>query len=133
VRLAHGDEEEAEGRIVFIRPTIDHETHSGRAIASFSNAEQTLRPGAAMTARVFLAEREARVRVPRSALLSFEGEPVVFVRAPDGFVKRKVAAGESDRDWIEIVSGLEPGEDVAATNAFVLKAELGKTRLEGLD
>ncbi|ATQ70510.1 hypothetical protein Ms3S1_39220 [Methylosinus sp. 3S-1] len=133
VRLTHGEEAAAEGRIVYIRPTIDHETHSGRAIASFSNEALQLRPGAAMTARVFLTEREAAVRIPRSALVSFEGEQVVFVRAPDGFVKRKVAAGESDRDFVEIQSGLAPGEEVAATNVFVLKAELGKTRLEGLD
>ncbi|MBY6240617.1 efflux RND transporter periplasmic adaptor subunit [Methylosinus sp. Sm6] len=133
VRLAHGGEEDAEGRIVFIRPTIDHETHSGRAIASFSNEAQKLRAGASMTARVFLAEREVPLRIPRAALLSFEGDPIVFVRAPEGFVKRKVTPGESDREWVEILSGLEPGEQVAASNVFVLKAELGKARLEGLD
>jgi cobalt-zinc-cadmium efflux system membrane fusion protein len=133
VRLVHGGKDEAEGRLVYVRPTIDHETHSGRAIASFPNEALALRPGTALTARVALAEKEVRLRAPRSALLAFEGESVVFVRTPEGFLKREVEAGESDRDFVEIVSGLEPGEEVAVTNAFVLKAELGKARLEGLD
>lgn len=133
VRLVHGGKDEAEGRLVYVRPTIDHETHSGRAIASFPNEALALRPGTALTARIALAEKEVRLRAPRSALLSFEGESVVFIRRPEGFVKRKVEVGESDRDFVEIVSGLEPGEEVAVTNAFVLKAELGKAKLEGLD
>ncbi|WP_244613440.1 efflux RND transporter periplasmic adaptor subunit [Methylosinus sp. Ce-a6] len=133
VRLSHTDEDEAEGRVVFIGPMLDHETHSGRAVASFANADFALRPGTAMTAHIALEEKPARLRLPRSALLTFEGETVVFVRAPEGFVKRKVETGASDSESIEIVSGLEAGEQVAATNAFVLKAELGKSRLEGLD
>lgn len=134
VRLAHGgEEEEAAGRLIFVGPLLDHETHSGRAVASFPNGDLHLRPGTAMTARIFLAERETRISAPRAALLTFEGESVMFVRTPDGFVKRKVEVGESDRETVEILSGLEPGEEVAATNAFVLKAELGKARLEGLD
>jgi len=133
VRLAHGDEKQAEGRLVYVRPTIDHETHSGRAIATFENDSLALLPGAAMTAHIALAEREVPLRAPRKALIAFEGEQVVFVRTPDGFVKRTVVAGEADRDFVEILSGLEPGEEVAVTNAFVLKAELGKAKLEGLD
>jgi cobalt-zinc-cadmium efflux system membrane fusion protein len=133
VLLSHDGEGEAEGRIVFIGPMLDHETHSGRAVAAFANADFGLRPGTAMTARVALEEKPARLRLPRSATLFFEGETVVFVRAPEGFVKRKVETGASDRESVEILSGLEEGEQVAATNVFVLKAELGKSRLEGLD
>jgi cobalt-zinc-cadmium efflux system membrane fusion protein len=133
VLLAHGDEKQAEGRLVYVRPTIDHETHSGRAIATFQNDSLALLPGTAMTAHIALAEREVPLRAPRKALIAFEGEQVVFVRTPDGFVKRKVETGETDREFVEILSGLEPGEEVAVTNAFVLKAELGKARLEGLD
>jgi cobalt-zinc-cadmium efflux system membrane fusion protein len=133
VRLAHGGEDEADGKIVFIGPMLDHETHSGRAVASFANEDFALRPGTAMTARVALAERPVPLRVPRGAVLSFEGDTVVFVRTPEGFVKRKIEMGESDREWIELLSGVTPGEQVAATNVFILKAELGKARLEGLD
>lgn len=132
VRLSHGDEK-AEGRIVFINPMLSHETHSGRVIARFDNKDFALRPGTLMSARIALAEKPVRVKVPRTALLTVNGDRVVFVRTPDGFLKREVETGESDDAAIEIVSGLEPGEAFAATNTFVLKGELGKADLEALD
>ncbi|PWB82649.1 MAG: efflux transporter periplasmic adaptor subunit [Methylocystaceae bacterium] len=132
VRLSHGGEAE-EGRIVFISPMLNHETHSGRVIARFDNKDSALRPGTVMTARIALAEKPARVKVPRTALQTVGGEPAIFVRTPDGFVKRKVETGESDDGAIEILSGLDAGETFAATNTFLLKSELGKAELETLD
>jgi cobalt-zinc-cadmium efflux system membrane fusion protein len=61
------------------------------------------------------------------------GEPCVFVRTEDGFVRRKVETGASDDDFVEIISGIEPGERIATTHTFVLKSEQGKTDLESLD
>lgn len=132
VALMHGDET-ARGKTVFISPMLNHETHSGRVIASFDNHDFGLRPGTAMTARIALAERKVPLEVPRAALQMINGEPVVFVRTPDGFVKRRVETGKSDDDSIEIVSGLKPGEAVAASNTFVLKGEIGKAELDSLD
>ncbi len=42
------------------------------------------------------------------------------------FEVRPVEVGRSDGQWVEIVSGLNAGQKYAATNSFVLKAELGK-------
>lgn len=132
VALNHGEEND-KGRIVFVSPVLNRDTHSGRVIASFGNESFGLRPGTAMTARIALAEKKAAVRVPRAALQMINGEPVVFVQTPDGFMKRNVEIGKSDDDGIEIVSGLKPGETVAASNTFVLKGEVGKADLESLD
>lgn len=132
VRLSHGGEI-AKGRIVFISPMLNHETHSGRVIASFDNADFALRPGTSMTCRIALAEKSVRVKIPRAALQMVNGAPVVFVRTEGGFVKREVEIGTSDDDAVEVVSGLKPGETIAATNTFVLKGELGKADLESLD
>ena len=42
------------------------------------------------------------------------------------FEVRSVELGRSDGKWIEVVNGLAPGTSYAATNSFVLKADLGK-------
>jgi cobalt-zinc-cadmium efflux system membrane fusion protein len=55
---------------------------------------------------------------------------VAFVRRDDGFEARKVATGREDDRTVEIVSGLAPGERIAASNTFVLKAELGKAQAD---
>ena len=52
------------------------------------------------------------------------------LRTEDGFEKRKVTVGRRDERAAEVLSGVEPGEQVAATGSFVLKAELGKSDAE---
>jgi len=58
------------------------------------------------------------------------GEHVVFVRTPDGFEKREVVLGRSDDKHAEVVFGLDAGENLAVTNTFILKAELGKSEAD---
>ena len=43
------------------------------------------------------------------------------------FEVRPLELGRSDGQWVEVVKGLSAGERYAATNSFVLKAELGKS------
>ena len=67
-----------------------------------------------------------KIKVPRSATMIVDGKPIVFVRTANGFEKRAVDLGRGDEEAVEVVSGLEPGETIAVSNAFLLKAELGK-------
>lgn len=119
-----------EGKIVFVSPLLDKETRSARVIAEIPNPDETWRPGLFVTAEIALAEERAPVTVPRLAVQTIGGEPVVFVRTPDGFHKRAVTLGRSDHESVEITAGLEPGESVATANSFALKAELGRAQLE---
>lgn len=122
--------EPSKGRIVFVSPVLNQETRSARVIAAIDNADMAWRPGSYVTARVVVSEENVDMRVPRSALQAIGGEQVVFVRNEKGFEKREVVLGKSDDSSVEIVFGLDPGEKVAVTNSFVLKAELGKAEAE---
>ena len=68
--------------------------------------------------------------LPTSAIQTIGGDKVVFVRMQDGFEKRPVTLGRSDDRFTEIVTGLQPGETIAASNAFLLKAESMKRTFE---
>lgn len=120
----------SEGRIVFISPILNQETRSARVIAAIDNKDLTWRPGSYVTAKVLVEEQPVDVRVPRTALQTIAGEQVVFVRTPEGFEKREVVLGKGDEQSVEVVFGLDPGESIAVTNSFVLKAELGKSEAE---
>lgn len=115
-----------EGKVAVVDAMITQETRSGRVIARFENRDLELRPGSLFNARIALAETRVKVRVPRTAVQTVGGEPAVFVRTDDGFIKRKVETGAADHKFVEILAGLAPGEQIATTNAFILKAELGK-------
>ena len=119
-----------QAKVVFISPLLDKDTRSARVVAAFDNPGHAWRPGAFITAEIPLEEQRAEVVVPKAALQTVKGERVVFVRREDGFEARKVETGREDDRSVEIAFGLSPGERIAVSNTFVLKAELGKAEAE---
>jgi cobalt-zinc-cadmium efflux system membrane fusion protein len=80
--------------------------------------------GSFVTAAIAIGERQAAVIVPSTAIQTMGTASVVFVRTAEGFQKRRVGLGEGDEQVTEVVFGLRPGEMIATSNTFVLKAEL---------
>jgi cobalt-zinc-cadmium efflux system membrane fusion protein len=126
VSVALPEGEAAIGQIRFVAPNVGEETRTARALAVLDNASRRLRPGSFVTARIAVDSKTARVRVPKTALQTHEGEMVVFVATDEGFVPRPVRTGSSNGDFIEIVDGLQKGERYAQTGAFTLKAQMAK-------
>jgi membrane fusion protein, heavy metal efflux system len=116
----------ADAKVIFVSPILQADTRSARVIAAMDNPSKAWRPGVFVTAQITVAEQAADLCVPRSALQTIEGEQNLFVRTDEGFEKREVVVGRGDDARVEIVFGLDPGEVIATTRTFVLKAELGK-------
>ena len=78
----------------------------------------------AVRGAVVLAQQDVAIAVPASAIQSFEGRNVVFVRvAPDTFEARPVTIGRTSADTAEITAGLRAGEAYVSENAFLVKAD----------
>ena len=122
--------ERGEGQIVSISPVIDPETRAARAVARLANPDQSWRPGSFVTAAIATDAQPVDLVVPREALQTIGNEQVVFVRTPEGFEKREVVLGRSNEREVEIVFGLDPGEQIAVVNSFTLKAQLAKAEAE---
>lgn len=120
------------GKLVFVSPAIDPDTGTAKAIIELDNKNGIWRPGAFANAQINTAASggEAPITLAQEAVQTIDGSPVVFVRTKDGFEKRAVTTGRSSHDAIEIISGLKPGEIVAVSGTFTLKAELGKAEAE---
>lgn len=83
--------------------------------------------GAVVTAVMTTEQDQGIFSVPAEAVQSLDGRSVVFVSEPDGrFRAMPVMAGRRAGDQIEIITGLQGDERIAARNAFLLKAELSK-------
>ncbi len=118
--------ERAQAKIMFVSPLLDKDTRAARVIALLPNAADVWRPGSFITADIPLANQPASLVIPKTALQSINGEPVVFVRTEEGFEKRVIGIGREDEEAVEIIAGLVAGERIAVGNTFTLKAELGK-------
>ncbi len=79
---------------------------------------------------VILSEREVPLAVKTTALQRQDGGTVVYVQEGSGYEMRKVEIGQSDREWTEILSGIEAGETYVATNSFIVKADIAKSEAE---
>lgn len=61
---------------------------------------------------------------PKSAVQELEGKPVVFVRKADGYEERHVKFGVDSEKYYEVLSGLEPGDEVVTQGSLMLRTEL---------
>lgn len=57
----------------------------------------------------------------------YEAKQVVFVVEGEEYRPRAVELGVSDGRYIEVISGLETGERVVASNSYMIKADLEKS------
>jgi len=91
------------------------------------NPHGTWRPGLFASADVHATERAVPVSVAIQAVHAVDGQQVVFVRAPGGFLAQPVTTGIADGRHIEILTGLRAGAVHAAANSNLVKSEQGKT------
>ncbi|MBW1676192.1 MAG: efflux RND transporter periplasmic adaptor subunit [Deltaproteobacteria bacterium] len=117
---------EATGKIDYISPIIDESTRTANARVILENAGGTWRPGQFVNVMISREKVKIDLAVPLSAIQQIDSMEVVFVRTREGMEPRPVTTGRSDTTSVEILSGLKAGEPYAATNSFILKAELGK-------
>lgn len=71
-----------------------------------------LAPGMTATANIVAAERQSAVKAPIQSIVEVAGRRVAFVRRGDNVEPRELETGLSNNDTMEILSGLEAGEEV---------------------
>lgn len=113
-------------KVTFISPFGSQATQTLRAIATLPNPEGKWRTGFFIDASLVVKEREVPVAVKTEALQSFRDWDVVFMKDGKTYEIAIIELGERDGDWVEVISGLEPGTTYVTKNAFVVKADVLK-------
>jgi RND family efflux transporter MFP subunit len=111
------------GRATYIYPTVEPQTRTVRVRFQFANPRGELKPG--MYANVLLAgTARSALTVPADAILDSGTDQVVFLALGDGYFEpRPVTAGRRIADAIEILDGLQEGDEVADGATFFLDSE----------
>jgi len=78
------------------------------------------------TVSVLGAQQPVAVAVAAEAVQAVDNQTVVFKAQAGGLRAVPVKTGRNDGKTVEVMQGLQAGEQVATTNAYVLKSELGK-------
>lgn len=120
-------------KIIFVNPIIQEDTINATAVAELPNPSRQWRPGMFVNVNITTEEAPAGIIVTKDAIQEINGKSYVFAKVGDGFEKRAVETGKMDNNNIEILAGLQQGQEYAAAKTFLLKAELGKSEVEDDD
>lgn len=112
------------GKVDFIYPTLDEPTRTTRVRLVVDNPDGTLRPGMYATVDLRNVDPKPVLSVPDLAVLDTGQRQVVLVALGEGrFESRDVRTGRRAEERVEILDGLEPGEDVVTRANFLIDAE----------
>lgn len=110
------------GEIVFENPALETNQKVNLIRVKVDNKENKLKPG--MMAYIYLRRNEKKTLViPKSALL-VENRISVWVQTSEGmFEPRMISTGIQNKTEVEILSGLQEGDIVVTSGAYLLKSE----------
>ena len=110
---------------------VNEETRSATVVLTLTGGAGLLQPGQLVRARITSRQSTSSgIVVSEEAVQTVNGNDVVFVRTKEGFRVQHVLVGQRSGGRVVIVDGLKGGETLAVKNAFLLKAELGKSSEE---
>lgn len=123
------------GKIAFDNPFLEENKKINLVRIKVDNITGELKPG--MMTYVYLQRKEKKTLViPKSSLL-IENAISVWVQMPDGmYEQRMVTTGIENKQEVEILSGLKPGELIVTSGAYLLKSaqvvRQGGNSMEGM-
>jgi len=114
--------------ISYVSPLgVEHnQTMLARAVLDNQSQDLIWLPGIYVDTHITIKEEKVSVAVLNHAIQSINQHPVIFVRTKQGFAAKPVKLGLKGDKYTQILSGLEAGEQYAAQQSFLLKAELEK-------
>ena len=124
VRLAYRPGEVWDGRVEYIYPSLDPKTRTLKVRLRFDNPDEALKPNMYASVRIFGGPREDIIVIPLEGLIRTGSAERVIIALGDGrFEAREVRAGIESGDWVEIVAGLDAGEEVVISGQFLIDSE----------
>jgi Cu(I)/Ag(I) efflux system membrane fusion protein len=124
VRLSYLPGRVWEGEVEYIYPSLNQKTRTLKARLHFENEDEALKPNMFADVTIYGGAKKDVIVVPREAVIRTGREERVILALGDGkYQPRKVVVGIESGDWLEIISGLEPGEEVVTSGQFLIDSE----------
>ncbi|MCK4810312.1 MAG: efflux RND transporter periplasmic adaptor subunit [Candidatus Omnitrophica bacterium] len=109
------------GKIIRIAPLVDLATRTSEVEIKIPNKEHRLKPGMFARVNLMLEKKEDALVVPIKAVLNENNCKYVFIINGSIAHKKKVKTGIYQKDSVEIIEGLNEGEDVIIEGNYGLK------------
>lgn len=107
--------------VTMIAPSADPRSRTFQVKVRPANTDGKLRPGMFAQVRIVTQEKDNALMVPKEAVVARAGQTSVFVVKGDTVQARPVKLGVQQNGFVEVVSGLQPGEEVVAAGQADLR------------
>lgn len=112
------------GKIGYISDVLNEQSRTITVRTEVKNSDQKLKPGMFADMTIYLDHQEQVLVVPEAAVLDDQNDKIVFVPAEGGFRVQVVQVGIKEAGFLEIVAGLEAGQEVVTNGNYQLKSKM---------
>ncbi len=124
IRLTAVPGQAFKGRVVYVYPYADPKTRTVKVRLEFPNPDLRLKPDLFADATIHTQPKSAVLVLPLEAVVRTGIKEHVFVIKDLGrFEPREVTLGVPSNGWVEVLGGLEEGEEVVVSGQFLIDSE----------
>jgi len=111
-------------KVEYIYPSVSQKTRTLKVRFRVDNPDELLKPNMFAHITINAGSLKNTVLIPNSALIRTGLTKRVIIAKPNGrFSARDISTAIESGDWIEVTSGLEPGEKVVVSGQFLIDSE----------
>jgi membrane fusion protein, copper/silver efflux system len=113
-----------EGKVEYLYPDLDAQTRTLRVRLRFANAERLLKPNMFAEVVIYGGPQHDSLIIPAEALiLTGERQAVIKAQGNNHFKAIDVSSGMRRGGQVEILSGLEEGDEIVVSGQFLIDSE----------
>lgn len=130
VRVSAYENEAFSGKIFFIASTLNKDTKTIKILVEINNQSGKLKPGMFARADIVIGQKARALVIPKRAILDDENLQIVFVKEETGYHRHMVETGIVSDEFVEILSGLNPGSVVVTHGNYQLKSKMKMSTID---
>lgn len=119
-------EAQTTGTIAYVGALVGEQTRTAIARVVLNNSSRVWLPGLPVNVDLISDEVDVPLAVSVEGIQTLRDWSVVFGRYGDFFEARPLTLGRRDDKYVEVLKGIKAGEQYAAGNSFLIKADIGK-------
>ena len=124
VKLSYIPGKSWNGKVEYIYPSLDPKTRTLKVRLRFDNPGERLKPNMYANVKIFGGAKKNTIVIPLEGLIRSGREERVILALGDGrFEARKVRAGIESGNYVEILEGVEQGEEIVISGQFLIDSE----------
>lgn len=116
------------GEVDYVYPVLDPRTRTLRVRLRFDNPGERLKPNMYASVTIYGKTHLDALAIPRDAVIRATGSDRVVVALGEGrFRVHEIMTGIESGEWVEVIAGLEAGDEVVTSAQFLLDSEASLT------